>query len=204
MSMSGTRQTIFKTTGVNNETAGFVLGEGESQNKIKVVAIDEQSGMVTFDNHGTIQKILIKEASPLNAYVPPSPSPVSAAVPPVSIPAASERKIPGPSGSASVMVIGSQRNDRLTGFRHINGIMPQSIDENPNNSVPGSSPVPKNISSANQPVQSASAPPPPSTPLPPPPSQPGGPQVISVGAGMESAGAQRMSVPTPAPNGSSR
>lgn len=206
MAMSGARQAIFKATGVNNESAGFVLGEGESQNQIKVVAIDERSGVVTFENHGTIQKILIEKASPLNAYVPP-PASVSAATPPVSTPATSEQKIPEPGGGASVIVIGSQRNDRLAGFRHINGMMPQSADDGRNNPVPDSSQIPRNTGSANQPVQSASAPPAipiQSTPMPPTQSQPNGPQQISVGAGTESAGSQRALVPTSVPNGSPR
>jgi len=201
--MGGMHKVLFNVAGASNASANFVLGEGESRNEIKVVGIDEPSGAVTFDNHGTIQKIVIERASPLNTYVPPSLPPVPVAVPAASMPATAEPAMPAQSGGgASVVVIGSQRNSRLTDFRHINGVMPQSGGYNPNNFVFGVSAAPASAPAANQLVQTTptasptlvqSAPATPaqstpaqSTPVPVPmqPSLPNGPRQMSVGADM--------------------
>ena len=58
MSVFGSVQTLFKVT--DGQPAGqksYILGEGQREDNIEVVRIDEKSAVVTFNNHGTIQEL---------------------------------------------------------------------------------------------------------------------------------------------------
>jgi hypothetical protein len=54
--MSGQKEVLFKVSAASQEKA-YILHEGESQDGIKVLEIDEKTGFVTFNNHGQVQGI---------------------------------------------------------------------------------------------------------------------------------------------------
>lgn len=62
MSIFGKLQVLFKVAvkpppGQPAKDASYVMCEGERQDEITVVKIDEKAGVVTFDNHGTPQEL---------------------------------------------------------------------------------------------------------------------------------------------------
>ena len=62
MSIFGRLQVLFKVAvkpppGQPAKDASYVMGEGERQDEIEVMKIDEKAGVVTFDNHGTVQEL---------------------------------------------------------------------------------------------------------------------------------------------------
>lgn len=91
MTLSGTPQVLFKVvdpTGKPGEQS-YMLGQGEGRSGIKIVSIDQSTATITFDNHGTIQKIAIHEVALVGTTSPsPVPAPVPVAVKPA-IPAES-------------------------------------------------------------------------------------------------------------------
>jgi len=192
MTMGENRQVLFKVSDANNETASYILNEGEIRNGIKVIAIDESSGTATFDNHGTIQKVTVENAAPSSNYLPPPPTQVRAAAAPVSIPKTTEPAIPQQNGGVSVIVMGNQNN--RASFKRISGMAQPNTDNGANNFNSGSSRAPENATAANQPVQST----PTISPAPAVPSSqtsPNGPQEMSVGADMGRIGNSGASAP---------
>jgi hypothetical protein len=80
MTIFGTRQALFTADGVikpgqPGKTESYILSEGQRQDDIEVTRINEKSGVVTFNNHGTVQEIPLVKA-PANAI----PTPVAMAV----------------------------------------------------------------------------------------------------------------------------
>lgn len=68
MSIFGQRQALFKVTDISSpgqpaKDTFYTLGEGEQQDGIEVTHIDESAGIVTFNNHGTLQEISLAEAA---------------------------------------------------------------------------------------------------------------------------------------------
>jgi hypothetical protein len=64
MSLFGQREALFRVTGTSRpgqpvKDAFFTLGEGERQDDIEVIHIDETARMVTFNNHGIVQEIAL-------------------------------------------------------------------------------------------------------------------------------------------------
>jgi hypothetical protein len=62
MSIFGSLQVLFKvdtvaTPGKQSEEESYILTQGERQDDIEVVKINEKAAMVTFNNHGTIQEL---------------------------------------------------------------------------------------------------------------------------------------------------
>jgi len=62
MSVFGRVQVLFKTAGPgklgkSSEDESYILSQGQRQDDIEVTKIDEKNGVVTFNNHGTIQEI---------------------------------------------------------------------------------------------------------------------------------------------------
>ena len=62
MSSFGRLQALFKVSipakpGQPAKDQSYILGEGEAQDDIEVTKIDEKGGLVTFNNHGTIQEL---------------------------------------------------------------------------------------------------------------------------------------------------
>jgi len=53
----------------------YILSEGQRQDDIEVMAIDEENGLVTFDNHGFTQELPLANAPDSGAPAPASPGP---------------------------------------------------------------------------------------------------------------------------------
>jgi len=52
----------------------YILSEGQRQDDIEVVQIDEKNGLVTFNNHGTMQELpLVKASAPAGSPSTPGP-----------------------------------------------------------------------------------------------------------------------------------
>lgn len=71
MTIFGTRQALFTVDGVSKpgqpgKNESYILSQGQRQDDIEVTRIDEKSGVVTFNNHGTVQEIPLVKA-PANA-----------------------------------------------------------------------------------------------------------------------------------------
>jgi len=78
MTIFGEMQVLFKVAGtakpgVPAVDQSYILSEGQRQDDIEVVKIDEKAGLVTFDNHGETQQLPLVVAS-ANATSSSSPS----------------------------------------------------------------------------------------------------------------------------------
>ncbi len=67
MSLFGKLQVLFKVAvagkaGQPAKDLSYVLGEGERQDEIEVIAIDGKKGIITFNNHGTVQELALVDA----------------------------------------------------------------------------------------------------------------------------------------------
>jgi hypothetical protein len=95
MSIFGERQVLFKVTGAvkagqPSKEASYILSEGQRQDDIEVVHIDETASLVTFNNHGVVQQIplpnapkmdtAMREAATTKSY--PQPHVVPGRIPP--------------------------------------------------------------------------------------------------------------------------
>jgi hypothetical protein len=73
MSIFGQLQVLFKVApkpGVKDaKEESYVLSEGQAQDEIEVVRIDEKAASVTFNNHGTVQELPLANAPKLNLPV---------------------------------------------------------------------------------------------------------------------------------------
>ena len=103
MSIFGQWQVLFKTSGGDKDQS-YMLAEGQRQDDIEVVKIDEKTGIITFNNHGVMEKLPLANAP-------------STAAPP--IPAAGFNPVAG-SGISFPIVPGSARNDGRNGFNPFN------------------------------------------------------------------------------------
>jgi hypothetical protein len=73
MSIFGQWQVLFKTTGGGKPgDQSYMLAEGQGQDEIEVVKIDDKSGFITFNNHGVVEKIQL--ANSLSATAPIGPA----------------------------------------------------------------------------------------------------------------------------------
>lgn len=88
----GKTQVLFKVSGFSKpgqppKDIFYTLKEGERQDDIEVVKIDEKNGIITFKNHGAIQDVALSSASsgggmpsalpvnvPHNGMTPPAPT----------------------------------------------------------------------------------------------------------------------------------
>ncbi len=74
MSIFGQLQVLYKVApragqpGAKEES--YCLSEGQSQDDIEVTHINEKAGIVTFNNHGTVQEIPLANAPALNTPLP--------------------------------------------------------------------------------------------------------------------------------------
>jgi len=69
MSIFGQLQVLFKVAGTAKpgqpaKDDFYILSEGQRQDEIEVTHIDEQAGLVTFNNHGTVQELPLVKANP--------------------------------------------------------------------------------------------------------------------------------------------
>jgi hypothetical protein len=85
MTIFGSRQVLFKVSvpakpGRAAKEDSYILGESQRQDDITVTRIDEKSGVVTFNNHGTVQEIPlivapdITTAAPVSVAAYPNPA----------------------------------------------------------------------------------------------------------------------------------
>jgi hypothetical protein len=83
MSLFGQLQVLFKVAepakaGKPAQDQSYVMSEGERQDDIEVTKIDEQAGMITFNNHGVVQQLPLISSPNLNtspASSGPGPNP---------------------------------------------------------------------------------------------------------------------------------
>ena len=91
MSIFGHWQVLFKVAipgkpGQPAKDDSYILSEGQRQDEIEVIQIDEKNSLVTFNNHGTVQELpLVKANAPAGSTSMPTPG---GPVPP--------RNVPGP------------------------------------------------------------------------------------------------------------
>jgi len=70
MSIFGQLQVLFKVAGKpGGKDAFYTLGEGQRQDDIEVTKINENKGIVTFNNHGIVQELPLTAAPALNMPV---------------------------------------------------------------------------------------------------------------------------------------
>lgn len=136
MTLFGKRQVLFRVAGAaqsdgSTGESSFVLEVGESQNGIKVLAVDDASKAVTFDNHGTIQIIALQTATlvsaPASVPAPARPALMtlqSAPLQPVT-PAEPLVEQPQDNGGATIITIGSRPTANATRFKHQLGVAAQ-------------------------------------------------------------------------------
>jgi len=210
MNAGQTEQVLFKVTDKKTSAGqSYILNEGDERAGIKVVAIDAVAGVVTFDNHGTVQKIALAKpvftasANPASAPAPVTPLPTPVVNAPTPAPRISQSAARG----ANVVVIGNRSNNR--GRKSINGIAAQTGNGgdinnngannfNPNHSrLPGNTAVNASQPTPPTPLQSS----PVTTTLPSPirTTTSSAAQVMSVGAGNQMAGSHPVSSPQIAP-----
>jgi hypothetical protein len=72
MDVFGHLQVLFKasdpaTPGQTPKDNSYILGEGQRQDDIEVVKINEKGGIVTFNNHGTVQELPLASAAASSA-----------------------------------------------------------------------------------------------------------------------------------------
>ena len=82
MSIFGELQVLFKVAGKQPGQDAYTLSEGEQQDDITVVKIDEKAGVVTFNNHGIVQALpLVAATASSGPASAPSSAPGSRAMP---------------------------------------------------------------------------------------------------------------------------
>jgi hypothetical protein len=80
MTLFGQLQVLFKVAtpptkpGQPPQDQSYVMSEGDRQDGIAVTKIDEQAGMITFDNHGVIQTLALTSASDASGSATGGPS----------------------------------------------------------------------------------------------------------------------------------
>jgi hypothetical protein len=81
MSILGQAQVLFRTS-VDGKPVeqSYMLGEGQGEDGIEVVKIDEKAGSVTFNNHGTVEELSLTGAPTNNGAMTPG-QPVTAVNP---------------------------------------------------------------------------------------------------------------------------
>jgi len=169
MTMGGVPQVLFRAVNPGSSAArSYSLAEGDQRDGIKVIAIDQLNGAITFDNHGTIQKIDLQKAS-LPVYAPasvPKTTPSTASfVSPASVPTSPPEAEPDDLVTLSstsvrndeppaVVVIGSRPSGG--GYQHFNGIKP--LNNNADNSSDPSHQLIPGRTGLQRPVQTAVTP----------------------------------------------
>jgi hypothetical protein len=75
MSIFGRLQVLFKVAGTAKpgqpaKDESYILSEGQRQDEIEVIHIDEKASLVTFNNHGTVQEIPLANAPTVTTPAP--------------------------------------------------------------------------------------------------------------------------------------
>jgi hypothetical protein len=75
MTIFGQLQVLFKVPAKpGGKDADYILSEGQSQDEIEVVKINEKDGIVTFNNHGIVQELPLVVTAPSATPAPAVPS----------------------------------------------------------------------------------------------------------------------------------
>ncbi|HEU6449207.1 MAG TPA: hypothetical protein VFV23_12290 [Verrucomicrobiae bacterium] len=83
MTIFGKLQVLFKTSGGKaNKDQSYILTEGQREDDIEVVKIDDDKGAITFNNHGIVQTLTLVPATASSGSAPAAtatgfPSPVN-------------------------------------------------------------------------------------------------------------------------------
>jgi len=137
----GKKQVLFRTAGAvqsdgSTADSSYVLEVGEGRNGIKVLSVDDDSKTVTFDNHGTVQKIPLQTAALVSAPVPAQapvmtlesgPLQLGTPTPPADPPGellVEQPERPQNNGGPAIVTIGG-RSATATRFKHQLGLIPQ-------------------------------------------------------------------------------
>ena len=96
--IGGTLGAVKPPPGQPQKDASYVMNEGERQDEITVLKIDNKAGVVTFDNHGTVQELSLVPATSSSGYPAPPGAP-RGGMPGMNNPALRA----APSGGASVL-----------------------------------------------------------------------------------------------------
>jgi len=139
MSISGHLQVLFKVAGTGKpgqsaKDQSYILSEGQRQDDIEVVNINEKASLVTFNNHGTVQDLPLA-----NAPSATTSGPGSGGSGQVYRPNNSARPVGGPGGGNGGNVIGSVPGRGSTGGQ--NRGMGNNADQNQNPTTPGGLPL---------------------------------------------------------------
>ena len=75
MSIFGQLQVLFKVAGTAKpgqpaKDESYILSEGQRQDEIEVIQIDEKASLVTFNNHGTVQELPPGQGQPAGGQYP--------------------------------------------------------------------------------------------------------------------------------------
>ncbi len=75
MTIFGTRQALFTVDGMSKpgqpgKPESYILSEGQRQDDVEVTRINEKSGVVTFNNHGTVQEIPLVKTPEVSTTTP--------------------------------------------------------------------------------------------------------------------------------------
>jgi hypothetical protein len=78
MTIFGSRQVLFTVDGASKpgqsgKGGSYILSEGQRQDDIEVIRINEKSGVVTFNNHGMVQEIPLTKAPAITTPTVPTP-----------------------------------------------------------------------------------------------------------------------------------
>ena len=116
MSIFGQLQVLFKVAGTAKpgqpaKDESYILSEGQRQDEIEVIQIDEKASLVTFNNHGTVQELPLAKANPPVVNTPAAasggPVPIQNFLAPNGV---NSGGIPGHFGGRSASGPGAARN----------------------------------------------------------------------------------------------
>ena len=116
MSIFGQLQVLFKIAGTAKpgqpaKDESYILSEGQRQDEIEVIQIDEKASLVTFNNHGTVQELPLAKANPPVVNTPAAasggPVPIQNFLAPNGV---NSGGIPGHFGGRSASGPGAARN----------------------------------------------------------------------------------------------
>ena len=116
MSIFGQLQVLFKVGGTAKpgqpaKDESYILSEGQRQDEIEVIQIDEKASLVTFNNHGTVQELPLAKANPPVVNTPAAASGGPVPIQNFTAPnGANSGGIPGRFGGRSASGPGAARN----------------------------------------------------------------------------------------------
>lgn len=110
-SILGLRQVLFKIapSKPGEKEQAYVLSEGQRQDEVEVLAIDEKEGSIKFNNHGTVEtKTLKDDASKVPTTAMMMPGSIPRPMPTAGMSPGGAPGAPGAPGGSSVISVGRQ------------------------------------------------------------------------------------------------